>query len=78
MLAIQEVDVANLKAVGISRVQSKDHNHRARPNNLEPPNEHSSGGIEKTLSTAHDHQPFTEHDLALALSRSHLSVPVTS
>lgn len=25
--------------------------------------------------TAHDHQPFTEQDLSLALQRTHLAVP---
>lgn len=28
-----------------------------------------------TLNTAHDHQPFTEQELARALQRSHLTVP---
>lgn len=69
--------VADLKAVGISRVQSRDQGNRPRPKNMELPNG-KSGTTDRALSTAHDHQPFTEHDLALALSRSHLSVPVTS
>ncbi|KAK6428907.1 hypothetical protein LTR95_014945 [Oleoguttula sp. CCFEE 5521] len=77
-------DVAN---VGLSRVQSRDRNprsrvgstHRSRQRTAEhvtpvpPPNElgHS---LYKPM-TAHDHQPFSEHDLALALNRSHLAVP---
>ncbi|CZT23556.1 uncharacterized protein RCC_09270 [Ramularia collo-cygni] len=68
-------DVGN---VGISRVQSRDQSHKGRPKNLELPNAQQAGSIEKALETAHDHQPFTEHDLALALSRSHLAVPATS
>lgn len=75
--AVAGEHIANSQAVGISRVQSRDHSYRARPKNLEPPNGQKDS-IERALSTAHDHQPFTEHDLALALSRSHLAVPVTS
>jgi len=65
-------DIAN---VGVSRVQSKDRVTK-------PPNgatEQSTDGLTQAAGTihdtAHDHEPFTEHDLALALSRSHLAVP---
>jgi hypothetical protein len=27
-----------------------------------------------STTSAHDHEPFTEHDLSLALTRSHLAV----
>jgi len=78
-------DVGN---VGISRVQSRDHNYRATaaaaaaarpksPPEALSPKSGQNDSIEKALSTAHDHQPFTEHDLALALSKSHLAVPAT-
>ncbi|KAM3422666.1 hypothetical protein BST61_g154 [Cercospora zeina] len=64
-------DVAN---VGLSRVQSKE--QRYQP--LERPRtaDSNTGGLTKTYSTAYDHRPFTEQDLALALHRSHLAVPV--
>lgn len=58
-------DIGN---VGVSRIQSKDRTEeRADPTNI--------NGLAKTMSTAHDHQPFTEQELALAMSRSHLAVP---
>ncbi|KAF2160930.1 hypothetical protein M409DRAFT_28536 [Zasmidium cellare ATCC 36951] len=77
-------DVAN---VGLSRVHSRDHAHP--PKTAEASRPQSSAGEKRSdtpqdqmnsLSqshtiTAHDHQPFTEHDLALALKRSHLAVP---
>ncbi|EME47827.1 hypothetical protein DOTSEDRAFT_124512 [Dothistroma septosporum NZE10] len=72
-------DVGN---VGMSRVQSKDHGMASRPRTSEgQPNGSASGNTNglpnliQTLSTAHDHHPFTEKDLALALQRSHLAVP---
>lgn len=41
------------------------------------PNGHANGHPKGSLppSTAHDHQPFSEDELALALKRSHLAVP---
>lgn len=77
-------DVGN---VGMSRVQSKDHVIVSRPRTSEGlPNGTANGlangvpngipnGLTQTLSTAHDHRPFTEGDFALALQRSHLAVP---
>ncbi|KAK4545383.1 hypothetical protein LTR36_003563 [Oleoguttula mirabilis] len=75
-------DVTN---VGISRVQSRD---RAIPTISRPltagddiPPHQQNGGcggggpVYPSMSTAHDHQPFSEHDLVLALQRSHLAVP---
>ncbi|KAK5128856.1 hypothetical protein LTR85_000189 [Meristemomyces frigidus] len=66
-------DVTN---VGISRVQSRD---RAvpisRPMTADDGPPHQKGAAYPSMSTAHDHQPFSEHDLALALQRSHLAVP---
>lgn len=35
----------------------------------------SGSSLSPPMSTAHDHQPFSEADLALALNRSHLAVP---
>lgn len=61
-------DIAN---VGLSRIHSREHvqsRHRTAGN------EHSFTGV-PAMSTAHDHQPFSEQDLALALQRSHLAVP---
>ena len=64
-----------LRAVGLSRVQSREHNTaNPRPRTAEmqmPPNDSLFGG----LTTAQDHQPFSEHELTLALQRSHLAVP---
>lgn len=70
--------------VGLSRVHSHDHqfpphvkpsedgyfhdSYRARPRH---------NGIPAVMSTATDHHPFTEHDLALALQRSHLTIPAS-
>ena len=68
---LQMVGTADLLAVGVSRIQSKDRNTR-------PPNGDigtHTNGFSNTMDTAHDHEPFTERDLALALSRSHLAVP---
>jgi hypothetical protein len=61
-------DIAN---VGISRVQSQEY---AQSRHRVAPNRHSFTRV-PTMSTAHDHQPFSEQDLALALQRSHLAVP---
>ncbi|SMQ54642.1 unnamed protein product [Zymoseptoria tritici ST99CH_1A5] len=73
-------DVGN---VGLSRVQSKDMAYKSRPTSMDVRAEQERDGaqyhgMDTTLSTAHDHHPFTEQELALALSRSHLSVPVHS
>ncbi|KAF2769415.1 hypothetical protein EJ03DRAFT_96799 [Teratosphaeria nubilosa] len=58
--------------VGLSRVQSRDHQYtKSKPkttDEIPPP-------IIPPMSTAHDHQPFSEQDLALAMQRSHLAVP---
>ncbi|KJY01613.1 hypothetical protein TI39_contig285g00058 [Zymoseptoria brevis] len=74
---------ANDSAVGLSRVQSKDMAYKSRPTSMDARAEQERDGaqyhgMDTTLSTAHDHHPFTEQELALALSRSHLSVPVHS
>ncbi|KAF2206515.1 hypothetical protein CERZMDRAFT_89263 [Cercospora zeae-maydis SCOH1-5] len=68
-------DVAN---VGLSRVQSKEQRYQPleRPRTADSSTNGQTNGLTKTYSTAHDHQPFTEQDLALALHRSHLAVPV--
>jgi hypothetical protein len=87
--ASDEQSSANDSAVGLSRVQSKDqaytmNNTKSRPTSADSKTEREGEeggqfkGMDKALATAHDHQPFTEQDLALALSRSHLSVPVRS
>ncbi|CAK3852824.1 Hypothetical predicted protein [Lecanosticta acicola] len=77
-------DVGN---VGVSRVQSKDHGPLSRARTAEEPTNGQSPpppklefntqmqALSQTMSTAHDHQLFTEQDLALALKRSHLAVP---
>lgn len=73
----------------MSRVQSLDKNPLSRPRTAEddgpkanaqaPPKMEVNGqqmpNLGQTMSTAHDHQPFTEQELALALQRSHLAVP---
>ncbi|KAK3067672.1 hypothetical protein LTR53_015321 [Teratosphaeriaceae sp. CCFEE 6253] len=59
--------------VGLSRVQSRELNAaKSRPRTAAemPPSDNYFGTI-----TAHDHQPFSEHDLNLAMQRSHLAVP---
>jgi len=67
-------DVAN---VGLSRVQSRDQGAVSRPRTAEDKDRANGipNDLYKTHSTAHDHQPFTEQDLHLALQRSHLQVP---
>ncbi|KAK4504618.1 hypothetical protein PRZ48_002579 [Zasmidium cellare] len=77
-------DVAN---VGLSRVHSIDHAHprkeaeESRPQSSagekrsDTPQDQMNSLSQSHTITAHDHQPFTEHDLALALKRSHLTVP---
>ncbi|KAK0939689.1 hypothetical protein LTR29_008683 [Friedmanniomyces endolithicus] len=64
-------DVTN---VGLSRAQSREQvPTKSRPRTAEdiPPDcsEYFGSG------TAHDHRPFSEHELTLALQRSHLAVP---
>ncbi|PPJ50658.1 hypothetical protein CBER1_05268 [Cercospora berteroae] len=63
--------------VGLSRVQSKDQRYQPleRPRTADSGTAGHANNLAKTMSTAHDHQPFTEQDLALALHRSHLAVP---
>ncbi len=65
---------ANNIAVGLSRAQSREQvPTKSRPRTAEdiPPDcsEYFGSG------TAHDHRPFSEHELTLALQRSHLAVP---
>ena len=70
--------------VGMSRVHSHDRNPLSRPRSVaenphggylgQPPNQ-QLGGPHDSIQ-AHDHLPFTEQELALALKRSHLTVPV--
>ncbi|TKA81024.1 hypothetical protein B0A55_02486 [Friedmanniomyces simplex] len=65
-------DVTN---VGLSRVQSREQPHpaKSKPRTADemPPN----SGHYYSPVTAHDHQPFSEHELTLAMQRSHLAVP---
>lgn len=61
-------DVGN---VGLSRVQSHDQPPKSRPHTAD-------GRPYPGMSTAYDHQPFSEQELALALQRSHLAVPPRS
>lgn len=67
------LDVANAIAVGLSRVQSRE---RAPPRSdgLGEPRA-SDGNVPPKMSTAHDHEPFSEQELNLALQRTHLAVP---
>lgn len=66
---------ADLCTVGISRVQSYEGNKiEERPRTAEDKT-NGNLGLTTTMSTAHDHQPFTEEQLALAMQRSHLAVP---
>ena len=64
---------ANGNAVGLSRVQSRE---RAPPRSdgLGEPRA-SDGNVPPKMSTAHDHEPFSEQELNLALQRTHLAVP---
>lgn len=74
-------------AVGLSRVHSHDYAQPPKVDISRPtsssgqdkrsdtPQDHMNGLSQTATITAHDHQPFTEHDLALALKRSHLAVP---
>lgn len=67
-------DVGN---VGLSRVHSKDA-PRLKVSDGEQANAQPNGqanGLHKTMSTAHDHQPFSEEDLAHAMQRFRLEVP---
>ena len=64
----------------MSRVQSHDRKPPSRPLSMDgKPKGHVNGRLAATALPPHiqayDHQPFTEHDLALALKRSHLDVP---
>lgn len=59
-------NVANAIAVGLSRVQSRE---RA------PPRSDGLGETRASDGTAHDHEPFSEQELNLALQRTHLAVP---
>lgn len=74
-------DVGN---VGMSRVQSRERKPASRPASRPlsmdgKANGHANGHVHPAALPPHiqayDHQPFTEHDLALALKRSHLDVP---
>lgn len=60
--------------VGLSRVQSRDNQYKSRPRTADDPPKRPRETV-PIMSTAHDHQPFTEQELALALQRSHLAVP---
>lgn len=65
-----------MEIVGLSRVQSRERPALSPPKTAE--GKQSNGipnGLHKTRSTAHDHQPFTEHELALAMQRTRLEVP---
>ncbi|KAK0857780.1 hypothetical protein LTS02_010100 [Friedmanniomyces endolithicus] len=64
-------DVTN---VGLSRAQSREQvPTKSRPRTADniPPDCSDYFGS----GTAHDHRPFSEHELTLALQRSHLAVP---
>jgi hypothetical protein len=68
----------------MSRVQSHERYPLSRPRSVAenphggylgvPSNQVLSGHNDSVQ--AHDHHPFTEQELALALKRSHLTVPV--
>ena len=64
---------ANGNAVGLSRVQSRE---RA-PQRAEGVGEAlaSESNVPPKMNTAHDHEPFSEQELNLALQRTHLAVP---
>lgn len=57
----------------MSRVQSHERNPLSRPRS--PPNGYLGQPLQANSIQAHDHEPFTEEQLALALKRSHLTVP---
>lgn len=59
-------DVTN---VGLSRVQSHDYQIKSRPRTAD-----GRDGRMPPLHSMHD-MPFTEHELTMALQRSHLAVP---
>ena len=66
--------LANNIAVGLSRAQSREQvPTKSRPRTADniPPDCSDCFGS----GTAHDHRPFSEHELTLALQRSHLAVP---
>ena len=65
--------IANDIAVGLSRVQSRE---RAPPR-AEGVGEAVApdGNVPPKMNTAHDHEPFSEQELNLALQRTHLAVP---
>ncbi|EMC92407.1 hypothetical protein BAUCODRAFT_287697 [Baudoinia panamericana UAMH 10762] len=66
-------DVAN---VGLSRVQSREQPPaKSRPRTAE---DRRLSVQPYNMVTAHDHEYFSEQDLALALQRSHLAVPTQS
>ena len=75
---------ANIHPVGMSRVQSHERYplSRQRSLNEKPTAVYVDDSLNKSMSShhdsiqAHDHHPFTEQELALALKRSHLTVPV--
>jgi hypothetical protein len=74
---------ANFCLVGMSRVQSHERYplSRQRSLNERPPAGYIGDSLNKSMTShhdsiqAHDHHPFTEQELALALKRSHLTVP---
>jgi hypothetical protein len=76
--------LANFYPVGMSRVQSHERYPLSRQRSLNerpPPSGYLGDSLNKSSTShhdsiqAHDHHPFTEQELALALKRSHLTVP---
>jgi len=66
--------LANKTAVGLSRAQSREQvPTKSRPRTAENVAPYTSDYFGS--GTAHDHRPFSEHELTLALQRSHLAVP---
>ncbi|TKA23778.1 hypothetical protein B0A50_07060 [Salinomyces thailandicus] len=64
-------DITN---VGLSRIQSREAVPPSRPI---PAGDHpsQSNGLPPQMTTAHDHNVFSEHELSMAMQRSHLTVP---
>lgn len=63
---------ADMYTVGGSHVRGRDRNLPAPPHTAAAL---SSSNLSPTMSTAHDHQPFSEAELESAMKRSHLAVP---
>ncbi|WPH03291.1 Hypothetical protein R9X50_00616800 [Acrodontium crateriforme] len=73
-LTVQDAMIYPQATAGAAREDEYDDDTKTEHEEDKIRSHHDSGAhiIDKT---AHDHEPFTEHDLALALQRSHLVVP---